>query len=287
MSAVAELTETLIAGGMTPAAAAALLARAAVEMNSTSISKAALRTRRWREKKASQGVTERHTVTPGSETGIASPTVTDRHKASHGDVPSLSKSLNKERKRERRAEQLSDAWEPKPPDWDFAVSQLGDAATLELQKFKDHARTKGRVAKDWDAAWRNWVRRAVEYRGGTPLPEKSPENNGGWRPGLPTEAELREKYAKISAGEDQTRLSGDQKPEDAGVFREGREVHSGGRDGLCHSTGDAGMGCLDAVFRPSHWGKAGRGSNCDYESRDDKGGTQGGDHCPNAISRMV
>jgi hypothetical protein len=34
----------------------------------------------------------------------------------------------------------------------------------ETLKFVDYARTNGRLAKDWVAAWRNWMRKAVEFK---------------------------------------------------------------------------------------------------------------------------
>lgn len=166
MSAVVELTEALIAGGMSPGAAAGLVARAGAELSTPILSKGAQRTRKWRANRPSPTVTERHAVTPERAGTEASPTVTERHQPSRGDV---SLSLSKEErkiKRERRAEQLCDGWRPQPADWQTAIEQLGEPiAEIELQKFTDHARTNGRTAKDWNAAWRNWVRRAVEYRG--------------------------------------------------------------------------------------------------------------------------
>jgi hypothetical protein len=73
-------------------------------------------------------------------------------------------------------------------------------------------------------------------------------------PSMPSEAELREKYAKLRAAEDQTRLSGDQKPEDAGVFREGGQVHSAGGDGLHDPAGNAGMGRSGCRYFDRHIG---------------------------------
>lgn len=38
----------------------------------------------------------------------------------------------------------------------------------ETERFLDYHRAKGSTFRDWSAAWRNWVRRAVEYRPGRP-----------------------------------------------------------------------------------------------------------------------
>jgi len=40
----------------------------------------------------------------------------------------------------------------------------------ETDKFKDHHKSKGNTFKDWDAAWKNWIRKAIEYRGGPRKP---------------------------------------------------------------------------------------------------------------------
>jgi hypothetical protein len=79
VSAADELTGALTTGGMTAGDAAKLIARFAVELSSNSPSKAALRTRRWRDKRASQTVTERHAVTPPENPPS---TVTKRHRTS-------------------------------------------------------------------------------------------------------------------------------------------------------------------------------------------------------------
>jgi len=67
---------------------------------------------------------------------------------------------------------LPDDWAPSPPDTAIADELLGspDRRRAELEKFRDHWKqqpgSKG-VKLDWNAAWRNWIRRAAEYRGGT------------------------------------------------------------------------------------------------------------------------
>lgn len=55
----------------------------------------------------------------------------------------------------------------------FAASQglTNGRVASELAKFRDHwtAKTGQDAAKaDWQAAWRNWVRRAVEFAPKTP-----------------------------------------------------------------------------------------------------------------------
>jgi hypothetical protein len=51
----------------------------------------------------------------------------------------------------------------------------------ETVKFLDHHRAKGNSHKDWTAAWRNWMRKAVEYRrekgGAAPDPAALPRGH--------------------------------------------------------------------------------------------------------------
>jgi len=55
------------------------------------------------------------------------------------------------------------------------------------------------VKLDWPATWRNWVRSDCEKRGWVPIAQTAtgPPQSNGWRPGLPTDAELRAKYARL------------------------------------------------------------------------------------------
>lgn len=90
---------------------------------------------------------------------------------------SLSKEEKKEGKEERgtsqrnvRGHRLPDDWQPSAGDWTEALAQIGEQrARAEIEKFRDHWKqqpgSKG-VKLDWNAAWRNWIRRAAEYRGG-------------------------------------------------------------------------------------------------------------------------
>ena len=70
-----------------------------------------------------------------------------------------SKSLN-------RGTRLAAEWRPNERDWIDANNLLGShQAENELAKFRDHWPAqpgKNAVKLDWDATWRNWVRRAAE-----------------------------------------------------------------------------------------------------------------------------
>jgi len=73
-------------------------------------------------------------------------------------------------KRAQRAARLSEDWVPK----EF------EAETVELEKFRDWARSapgqKG-VKADWDATWRNWMRRVREQGNVTAFTPKAKERD--------------------------------------------------------------------------------------------------------------
>jgi hypothetical protein len=73
-------------------------------------------------------------------------------------------------KRAQRAARLSEDWFPK----EFEEEKI------ELEKFRDWARSapgqKG-VKADWDATWRNWVRRVREQGNVTAFPTKPKERD--------------------------------------------------------------------------------------------------------------
>jgi hypothetical protein len=68
-----------------------------------------------------------------------------------------------------RGQRLPDDWAPSVPDQVVADELIGtERRRDELAKFRDHWKqqpgSKG-VKLDWDAAWRNWIRRSAEYGG--------------------------------------------------------------------------------------------------------------------------
>lgn len=180
VNATSELIAALVAGGMDSSHAAGLVARAAVEMTGCLSRKStgATRQQRYRERlKASQSVTrddsEERNETSQSVTSLRSDepsqSVTNRNESVTGDAPSINKGEKKEEskkgKRESRASSLPDGWQPDAKPWSEAVRLLGseERALHELQKFKFHALDKGRLAKNWNAAWGRWVLQALDY----------------------------------------------------------------------------------------------------------------------------
>jgi uncharacterized protein YdaU (DUF1376 family) len=70
---------------------------------------------------------------------------------------------------EKRATRLPDDWKPQQADRDEAKRVLGANAGREFQKFRDYWKAQpGQrgVKLDWDATWRNWVRKASELGNG-------------------------------------------------------------------------------------------------------------------------
>lgn len=66
-----------------------------------------------------------------------------------------------------RGTRLPPNWEPEPEQWgDACIALKVDGACTELAKFRDYwisqPGQKG-VKADWNATWRNWIRKAVEY----------------------------------------------------------------------------------------------------------------------------
>ena len=60
--------------------------------------------------------------------------------------------------------QLGD-WTPGPSGAQYAKDKglTHEQTKAEWEKFSDHHRQHGNKFQDWDAAWRNWVRRSLEY----------------------------------------------------------------------------------------------------------------------------
>lgn len=67
----------------------------------------------------------------------------------------------------KRAIQIPGTWKPNSQHVDFAAT-AGLVVAREAERFRDHHQSKGSTMKDWDAAFRNWLRNAVEYGRGRP-----------------------------------------------------------------------------------------------------------------------
>jgi len=70
------------------------------------------------------------------------------------------------RARAKKATQVPDAFEVTDELYDWAWFQLTipkQRVDAETDKFLDHFRANGKTMKDWTAAWKNWMRRSLEF----------------------------------------------------------------------------------------------------------------------------
>lgn len=179
---IGELVAKLIAAG-TPADLAAVAVAEAFAAGVSSIRPQTSRdegaTSR-REKDRIRQQTRRDNLRTSRDNPQKSADVTGNPQTSTDSRDSLSKDSieviekEEERKKERergpsrdvRGQRLPENWEPNPADRSVAISALGAKAADELRKFCDHWKQqpggKG-LSLDWDAAWRIWVQRAIDY----------------------------------------------------------------------------------------------------------------------------
>lgn len=185
MSAIATLVRRLAdAGATAEAIAIAVEAVEALTQRASLKSKAAIRQANYRARKSDAGgdVAERD-ATERNETVTCD--VTQRNKTVTRDVTRYvtrdakgsplppPKRYNqpppiptpKSQGAGARGSRLPDGWFPPEADWRTASEALGPDADGELEKFRDHWRAapgQRGVKLDWNATWRNWVRRASE-----------------------------------------------------------------------------------------------------------------------------
>lgn len=69
-------------------------------------------------------------------------------------------------KRQTRGTQIPDDFALSPEMHKFAVQRGIWQDDEEFGHFCDYHRSRGTVFKDWEAAWRNWVRNAVKFNSG-------------------------------------------------------------------------------------------------------------------------
>ena len=114
---------------------------------------------------------------PSADAAVAHPTEADGAETSGALVPVPGQ---KPAKSDRRGRRLPDGWAPARTPGNLGMEAGHDPAWLEreLDRFRDHwaaqPGTKGRKS-DWDATWRNWLRRADDYE---PLRPRSSTREG-------------------------------------------------------------------------------------------------------------
>ena len=84
----------------------------------------------------------------------------------------------------KRAHQLPDDWSPSD---ELLAEQRTKHPNVnlerELEKFRNHWRSKGETRKDWSATWRNWVIKAEEFKRGSPGAVQPPERDANYADG--------------------------------------------------------------------------------------------------------
>ena len=117
---------------------------------------------------------------PSADAAVAHPTDGGEPEASGALVPV---SGQKPAKSDRRGRRLPDGWAPARTPGNLGMEAGHDPAWLEreLDRFRDHwaaqPGAKGRKA-DWDATWRNWLRKADDY--GPRRPRSSTRGGPDW-----------------------------------------------------------------------------------------------------------
>ena len=172
MTVLSDYVARMVDAGMDATEAMQIVAEvfAAGAANVAARSSNAARQQRYRDrKKAAETVTNRNETVTERNAPNDPQTVTNRNVVTESNAGSLSKRVidnkKEEGKRERRATQIDDGWRPDDRRWAEARRALGDDDKVEreLRKFTNHALANGRKAKNWGAAWDNWVDRAVEW----------------------------------------------------------------------------------------------------------------------------
>jgi hypothetical protein len=80
-----------------------------------------------------------------------------------------------------RKTQLQPGWKPSPAGYDYAKTKApGMNIEASLEDFEDYNLRNNRTNADWDAAWRTWVRKAVEFNAllAQPLPPPKKQFTG-------------------------------------------------------------------------------------------------------------
>ena len=102
------------------------------------------------------GFTPNQSSTQAMHTSTATSTATSTSKDVEGSGESQS-----------RAVRLPDGWQPRDAHKKFAAENNLDIEN-EVANFRDHAQANDRRQKDWDAAFRMWLRKSTEFQARRP-----------------------------------------------------------------------------------------------------------------------
>lgn len=89
------------------------------------------------------------------------------------DADAPGAALQKATSRCRPERPLPDDWAPNEKHAQQARERHADLA-FEAERFRNHAKANDRRARDWDAAFRNWLMKAQ------PTPRQTPESVSAW-----------------------------------------------------------------------------------------------------------
>jgi hypothetical protein len=125
------------------------------------------------------------------------------------------RSLRSRPSKRASAVSIPDDWKP---DREFSSSHGLSEQRIdeEVARFRDHALAKGRTAKNWDAAWRNWVtspfQKTTSQNGQAPRPGSKEDNRER------TAQMLRDLDAYINAHPDDEEPSREDRQKNAGLL---------------------------------------------------------------------
>ncbi len=149
----------------------------------------------------------------GSKNSAEIPQIPQIPRNSAEDALSCLREDSKKERKQERGSRISAEWKPSEPDRQFARDHGCSEAEVnsEAAGFVDFWKAKpGKdgVKLDWSATWHNRIRAFCERKGKTPPPHIAEPDNPylnpkhpqfedykhGWRPGMPTSAEMKAKY---------------------------------------------------------------------------------------------
>lgn len=115
-------------------------------------------------------LTGKHPVKHGGsdllkQTDKQMPTPSSSSSSSEEDPPVVPQEGDAKTKRVRRGTTLPSDWEPNDQHRERAA-ETGIDLDAEAEAFRDHHTAKASVFKDWDAAFRTWLRNARRFAGG-------------------------------------------------------------------------------------------------------------------------
>ena len=91
-------------------------------------------------------------------------------------VSQLEKRLLQPATMPQRSTRMTEEWQPRTETEAWAREKFPHVdETREREKFRDYWQSRGDVRRDWDAAYRNWIRKEDEYQAARP-------SGGGRRP---------------------------------------------------------------------------------------------------------